>query len=153
MRGRKPIPTKLKLLRGNPGKRALNKCEPQPDLKIPDCPDHLDAEAKVEWARMCKVLFAQGLLTDMDRAALAAYCQDWSRWVRAERMVLATGEVLKGDNGLYQNPYLAVANRAQLDMRNLLVEFGMTPSSRTRLQITPQTEEDPFERFLREKTS
>ena len=38
-RGRKPKPTALKLLEGNPSRRALNKNEPQPPTSIPECPD------------------------------------------------------------------------------------------------------------------
>jgi len=36
MKGRKPQPTNWKVLRGNPGKSALNKHEPQPQM--PDEP-------------------------------------------------------------------------------------------------------------------
>ena len=35
MRGRKPVPTALKKLRGNPGKRPLNDAEPKPDVVVP----------------------------------------------------------------------------------------------------------------------
>lgn len=37
-RGRKPKPTELKLLEGNPAKRPLNKNEPNPEKKAPRCP-------------------------------------------------------------------------------------------------------------------
>ena len=40
--GRKTTPTKLKLLKGNPGKRGLNKDEPEPDVRLPNPPSHLD---------------------------------------------------------------------------------------------------------------
>jgi len=32
MAGRKPKPTALKIIEGNPGKRPLNKNEPKPDI-------------------------------------------------------------------------------------------------------------------------
>jgi hypothetical protein len=48
MRGRKPKPTFLKVLDGNPGKRPLNDQEPRPPQGIPDRPDWLDAEAQAE---------------------------------------------------------------------------------------------------------
>lgn len=77
-----------------------------------------------------------GLYTDVDRAALAMYCQAWGRWVEAERE-LAKGEmILTSDKGnLYQNPWLHVANRAWEQMRKILAEFGLTPSSRSRLVV------------------
>ena len=81
MRGRKPKPTTLKILEGNPGKRSLNEHEPQVQAEIPECPEFLDDEARAEWFRMAKVLQDMGLLTQADRAALAAYCVAYSCWV------------------------------------------------------------------------
>ena len=72
MRGRKPKPTRLKLLEGNPGKRRINGQEPQPPWTLPSCPAHLSPSAKAEWKRLAKTLNAVGLLTQVDRAALAA---------------------------------------------------------------------------------
>ena len=73
MAGRKPKPTALKLVTGNPGKRPLNDHEPQPEAAIPEVPAHLSGEAKAEWDRIVIRLHPLGLLTDLDRAALAAY--------------------------------------------------------------------------------
>ena len=51
-RGRKPKPTAIKVLEGNPGKRPLNKFEPAPEKKAPPCPEWLNGEAKAEWERL-----------------------------------------------------------------------------------------------------
>lgn len=61
-RGRKPKPTAIKELEGNPGKRPLNANEPRPERKAPRCPAWLDTEAKREWRRMGKVLEQMGML-------------------------------------------------------------------------------------------
>jgi len=87
MRGRKPKPTVLKALAGNPGKRAINRSEPAIPNGIPDCPSFLDDEAKAEWFRVASILNQMGLLTRADRSALAAYCTCYSRWVSAEAEV------------------------------------------------------------------
>lgn len=82
------------------------------------------------------VLLDLGLYTVVDRAALAMYCQVWGRWVEAERKLAKEGLVLNSDKGnLYQNPWLHVANKAWEQMRKILVEFGLTPSSRARLSV------------------
>jgi P27 family predicted phage terminase small subunit len=135
VRGRKAKPTVLKILEGNPGKRPLNAEEPRPRRCIPRRPDHLDILATKEWKRITRELDLAGLLTDCDRAVVAAYCQCWSRWVKAERMVQQTGEVLKGEAGYYQNPYLAVANRALDQMQRLAAQLGLDPTSRSRLRV------------------
>lgn len=54
-RGRKPKPTAMKVLEGNPGKRQLNSKEPKPVKKAPRCPNWLEDEAKKEWKRMVTV--------------------------------------------------------------------------------------------------
>ena len=51
-RGRKPTPSAIKALEGNPGKRALNEREPRPEKKAPSCPKWLEPEAKKEWRRL-----------------------------------------------------------------------------------------------------
>lgn len=134
-KGRKPIPTNLKILHGNPGKRPLPEDEPKPPPIAPDCPDHLDGEAKREWDRIAPELEALGLLTYIDKSALAAYCQAWSRWVNAEELLKKHGVLAKSPNGyLMQSPLLAIANRAMEQMKSYLTEFGMTPASRTRVK-------------------
>jgi P27 family predicted phage terminase small subunit len=152
MRGRKPVPTALRIIRGNPGKRRLNTNEPKPRACVPECPDHLDDEAKREWKRITPELLAAGLLTAVDRAALAAYCQSWSRWVKLERKVRGNGEVLWDPQGekFYPNPHLGALNKALRQMHEFLSEFGMTPASRVRLgSPTAVPAADPFEEFLR----
>ena len=72
MRGRKPKPTMIKVLEGNPGKRAINDREPEPPAGIPECPDFLDEEARAEWFRTAKVLSDMRLLTLVPRSASIA---------------------------------------------------------------------------------
>ena len=133
-RGPPPTPTRLKLIKGNPGRRPLNKREPDPKVDVPDCPKHLSPLAAEEWLRITAELYRMGLLTQLDRAALAAYCQAWGRWVEAETMIEKHGLVVRSPNGtLMQTPMLAIANRAMKQMREFLTEFGMTPSSRSRV--------------------
>src|SRR6476620_7381333 len=95
MRGRKPKPTMLKVLDGNPGRRPLNECEPAAPQGVPECPDWLSDEAKAEWKRVIPELQMMGLLSSADRAALAAYCTAWCRWVEAEEMVKKFGTIVK----------------------------------------------------------
>jgi len=138
MRGRKPKPSAIRILTGNPGKRPIVAGEPQPPIPdgTPYCPRHLNEPAKREWRRIVGILVDLGLYTEVDRAALAMYCQAWGRWVMAERKVQEEGEVIVSKmGGLYQNPWLHVANRAWEQMRKVLAEFGLTPSSRTRLSV------------------
>lgn len=149
MSGRRPKPTALKLAQGNPGKRSLNANEPKPD-GVPKCPTHLDDGAKREWKRISAELVSLGLLTSVDRAALAAYCASWSRWVDADTNVQKFGAVIKSPKSGFPiaNPYVSIANTSLDLMRKFLVEFGMTPASRSRIQVAPVSDADPFETFM-----
>ena len=151
VRGRRPLPTELKVLQGTQRADRMNRNEPKPRVAIPQCPSHLSGEAKREWRRMARDLAQLGLLSRIDRGALALYCQAWGRWVEAEEALKRHGTMVKSPNGFpMQSPYLAVANKAMEQMRAMLTEFGMSPSSRTRVHGTAviDTEPDPFEKYL-----
>ena len=70
MAGRKPKPTALKKLEGNPGKRKLNTKEPIPAKGMPNCPEWLLPEAKKEWERLADLMNQMGVLTEVDMAAI-----------------------------------------------------------------------------------
>jgi P27 family predicted phage terminase small subunit len=102
-----------------------------------------------------KELAQLGLLTGIDRAVLVMYCQAWSRWVEAEQHLVDLGPerwTFSTDNG-YQapSPWLGIANAAAKEVRRLAVEFGMTPSSRSRVTVSKQEEQDPYEAFRRQR--
>jgi P27 family predicted phage terminase small subunit len=148
MGGRIPKPTNLKLLHGNPGKRPLNTREPKPRVEIPTPPAHLNDLAKAEWDRLAPKLAQLGLISELDRAALATYCCAYARWVEAEQAMSKTGPVIRYPNGSPGfSPYWTVSNKAVEQMKSILTEFGLTPASRTRLNVTPH-EEDPFDNWL-----
>ena len=153
MAGRKPKPTALKLLNGNPGKRPFNLDEPRIDLAQPSPPPFLNDYAKVEWGRVVGSLFEAGLMTEVDRAALAAYCQSYGRWCQAEESLSKMAEqdpanagmIIRTSNGnAIQNPLVGIANKAHGDMVKYAAEFGMTPSARSRVSATPHTSGNAF---------
>src|SRR5262245_41506 len=98
MRGRKPVPTALKVLRGNPGRRPLNPAEPTPAPAPVNPPDWLPQDARAEWDRLAPMLARNGLLTEMDIDALVAYCEAWCRWKDANAKIRQFGMVIKGPN-------------------------------------------------------
>ena len=135
LRGRKPTPTTLKLLRGNPGHRPMPPDEPRPPAVMPKCPVHLDKEARAEWRRMVKELEPLGILTKLDKGIFALYCQAFSTWAQASIKIQELGMVRMTKNGFTeQNPYFSIANKAKEQMVRALTEMGMTPSSRTRVR-------------------
>ncbi len=150
MAGRRPKPTKLKLLQGTQRSDRVNLQEPAPKPEIPSCPKHIQGESRREWKRITKELGAVGLVTRVDRAAIAAYCEAYGRWSEAVSKLHEKGLLVKAPSGYpILNPYLSIINSALDQMRKFLTEFGMTPSSRTRISVARKNEdEDDAARFF-----
>lgn len=143
--GRPPKPTHLKVLEGNPGKRPLNQNEPKPKPLAPKCPSWLDREAKREWKRVAPELERLGLLTVVDGAALAAYCQAYARWVKAEKILQEKGLTFETPNGYeQQRPEVSIANKSMQIIRAFCAEFGLTPSARARMTLPDEDDGDDF---------
>jgi P27 family predicted phage terminase small subunit len=144
LRGPAPKPTAIKRLQGNPGKRALNEREPQLEPGIPACPDHLDATACKEWDRVSKLLVGMKVLTEADYIALGNLCQAYSTLIAAQRQLNKSGILYKTKSGyVQQSPLLGIITAQTTIVNKLLAEFGLTPSSRTRLAITEPKEKPP----------
>ena len=102
--------------------------------RLPPCPDHLNPPAAAEWRRLAGALQRAGAFTLFDRAALAAYCQAWGRWVEAEERLRETPVLFKTPAGyVQQSPWLGIVNKQLELMGRYMVELGMTPASRTRV--------------------
>lgn len=142
----RPQPTQLKIIRGNPGKRALNKNEPMPELVMPDAPDHLSDNAKSHWNEVVGQLYDAKIMTALDVDALSMYCEAYARWVEANESIRKFGMVVKSPSGYpMQTPWLSISNAAFKQMKDVMVEFGMTPSSRSKVNVTSKQESNPFD--------
>jgi len=125
---------------------------------MPACPKWLSVEAKAEWRRVAKRLHDAGVLTYVDRAVLAMYCQAWARWATAEQMVIELGQTSKNDKGVeYMSPWLTASAMALKQTETLAAKLGMTPSDRSRIssfadgqQTSGKKKETMAERLFRE---
>jgi P27 family predicted phage terminase small subunit len=146
MRGRRPKPTRLKVLTGNPGKRPLNMNEPRPESAVPECPVELGPVARREWDRLAIELSSLRILTNLDRAALAAYCGAYAMWAEATEAIQKYGTMVKSPSGYpQQSPYVSIANRQAEIMMRIATEFGFTPASRSRISAPVADERTLFD--------
>jgi P27 family predicted phage terminase small subunit len=151
MRGRKPTPTVLKLLRGNPGKRRINAEEPSCAPAPLEPPAWLEGEARTKWTEMAPQLLDAGLLAQIDTDALAAYCLAYADWREALNQLKTYGKVVAAPSGYpMPSPWVAIEKQARADMARAQTEFGMTPSSRTRVhgKSASGKKQKRLERFL-----
>lgn len=134
--GPAPKPSHLKVMQGTYRPDRAPKNEPKPEPSTPSCPTWLHAEAKREWRRIVPHLEQLGLLAQIDRAALAAYCQLYARWWEAEREIKVHGLTQITETGyVAQRPEVGISANALKQMRAYLAEFGLTPSSRSRIDL------------------
>jgi P27 family predicted phage terminase small subunit len=153
---RPPKPTALKLIQGNPGKRATGKQEPDPtylaDLTPPGWLS--DAAAQV-WEEVAPRLARNKLLTEVDVEALAMGCTAMAQYrlaaarvgdqaVKGKPMQDAEGNVVldKDDKpvmaGEHINPWAMVQSMTFKQAMVVFAQFGMTPQARTRIALQPQ---------------
>lgn len=112
--------------------------------RLPSCPAHLTEPAAKEWRRVARALHRMGVVTEFDRAALAAYCQAYGRWVEAEEKLRETPILFKTPSGyVQQSPYLGIISKQLELMGRYMTELGMTPASRARVAaiVAPHAQE------------
>jgi P27 family predicted phage terminase small subunit len=153
MKGRKPVPSAIKKLRGNPGKRALNTREPAPVAGRPTKPTGLTATASGLWDHFSELFAGMGVLTVADGPGLALLVDAFEEWHGHRETVAEEGpfyECKTEGGGLMVRAHPAVAARADAWKRAkaMLVEFGGTPSARARIHTEGQDEESSAEKFL-----
>jgi P27 family predicted phage terminase small subunit len=129
--GRKPKPTKLKLVDGNPGHTPVNKNEPEPDPSLPPPPEWLEGKALELWEKKTPNLNEIGLVTTADAEQFAFYC---AVTAEAQRLAVDVSEHGMTDKRTRRRRPEAVSfeNMVKLS-KTLAAEFGLTPSSRSRI--------------------
>lgn len=153
MKGRKPHPTAIKKLKGNPGHRPLNELEPKPNLNIPESPDGLDKTGKQEWKRITKHLYDLNMIADMDLAVVFGYCHSFEQLIDSAMKLKKTGLLIKAPSGYpIVNPLLSINNEAKRQMLKYAQELGLSVVQRSRLKIEQKPKEiDPIEYYANKK--
>ncbi len=143
LKGRKPVPTQLKIIRGTDQPCRVKKSEPKPKANNLRRPFKLSKVASLQWRKVSRQLREAKLLTDIDTHALAMYCEAHAMWKGALENIQEHGAVVLSQNGsMVQSPYCHIANKSYDQAKSMLVEFGMTPSSRTRVSAVDDAGDD-----------
>ena len=168
MAGRRPTPTHLKVVKGNPGKRAINKKEPKPKREIPGCPAYLSNTAKVAWGRLSVVIDRMGILTEADGPALERLCDCYAEILECRDIIARDGRTYSSvttrttsEEGeqvtveevkslLKANPAVGMLADADRRFKSYLVEFGLTPAARSKVQAKAEDDAktDPLQEFF-----
>ncbi len=146
MRGRKPKPIAKKKLEGNPGKRKLNKREPKPHISANITPAQIDAGMRAFTDLYLPQLREMLIFTDADLAAFELMSVHYAMAWRAAEIVQTQGIVLKDKFGqLHKHPALQILRDNSAMFKAYAVEFGLTPSARSRIQVPLPSEPEQLE--------
>jgi P27 family predicted phage terminase small subunit len=149
MKGRKPKPTHLKLISGNPGKRPLNDAEPIPLGDLSEPPDWLTESQKAGWNYAIEHAPAC-LLKKLDRSALVVWVVAEDLHRQASENVAKYGILTEAPNTGYpmQSPYLPVVNKQAQIMLKVAEQLGFTPASRSRISVPELSgQSNPFNKI------
>ncbi len=146
MKGRRPKPTHLKAVRGNPGKRA-NKREPRPvlDKTAPPPPEHLNDNATRAWENLAPMLVRLRVLTEADHLALERLALCYAEVCEHEETLSGLGYTyethsMSGDVMVRKRPEAALLADADRRFKSYLVEFGLTPAARSKVEADGEDE-------------
>ena len=156
VRGRKPLPTATKEDSGafvkNPQRR--NELEPKAVRGFPSIPSQIEADAVAAecWQRLTRTLDELGILTTADAEILEAYCIDYSQWRWLSEYVREGNCREVNDKGSSStSPEAQQVHKYADRLARRMVELGLTPSARSRLQVAKREEADPFTEFLQRR--
>jgi len=148
-RGRRPKPTQLKILEGT--HRGPVKREPSAPVGVPPMPERLkvDQVALAKWQELSAILSGMGVLTTGDGEALATLCEVHSAEQSCLLALRAGGATIHTDlGGVKPNPAGSLYRSLVAMKASLLSEFGLTPSSRTKLAAQVEVKKDDLEEFF-----
>lgn len=138
-RGPAPVPTRLKVLRGETRPSRLGTGEPVPRDAAPVPPPWLSPDALRIWDRTVAELTAMGMAHAADTDSLVVYCTAVINHARAQQLLDAAGPLIKGVEGnVVRNPAVAVVHASSVVIGKFAREFGLTPAARVSLGTPPQ---------------
>jgi phage terminase small subunit len=129
--GRRPQPTALKVLRGNPGKRKPSENEPQPPAGDVVKPSGLTTGAAAVWDEVAPICLAMRTLTPADVKVFATLCE-----------LQATFAIVVSRKGTDLFDARQERDTANV-LRPFYALFGLEPVSRARISVLKAPKEEP----------
>lgn len=146
MKGRKPKPTRMKEMSGTdqPCRVLDNEMTVSILANIPDPPFDLSAQAEREYYIICQELHSKKMLHLVDLSLITAYSNEMALYIETEKVLRQHGridEFYNEDGQLIRRqskPEQKISNDALSKALKIAVQFGITPSSRTRISQPEQ---------------
>lgn len=117
-------------------------------------PTDIEDEAKVYIQDVLDMLKSNGVMEDVDTAALTMLARNYSMFIKASKQLEQEGLTVVSDRGnLSPHPAIKIAKDAQTSAMKVMAEFGLTAKARTKLPKLEATTgaDTPLESFLKSK--
>lgn len=143
MAGRTPKPSALKLVNGNPGKRAGNAKEPEPnllDVSQLEPPAHLPEEIAAVWRELAPKLQRAKVLSELDTHLLEMTAASIATY-RLTMAKTAGGKVMMRNEetgSVSLSPWSMLQSMSFKQAMAALQQWGATPAARSRVMVDPQ---------------
>ncbi len=115
-------------------------------------PKDIEDEAKRYIQDVCDMLESNGVMENVDTAALTMLARNYSMFIKASKTLEREGLTVTSDRGnIAAHPAIKIAKDAQTQAMKVMAEFGLTAKARTKLpKLDANTGTDsPFEQFLK----
>ena len=144
----KRLPTELKKQRGTLRKDRMNENEPKLPSVIPPIPTWLSEDGQKAFSELSNLLHDMSVLTQADELALTLLCDAYSEYKRAKEIVNELGATMEvtsreGNSKSVIRPEVQIANQSFVRVFQLLKEFGLTPSSRAKVNAIENASSTP----------
>jgi P27 family predicted phage terminase small subunit len=133
--GRRPLPTKLRILHGERHQDRLNQDEPVPVPTSPQVPTEASLPVQLVWRETVRELEGMGLAYASDADSLRCFCEAVVQHRRASAVLSKSPVLVVGLHGnLVRNPALQIQRDCAQTIRAFAQEFGLTPSARSSIR-------------------
>lgn len=116
--------------------------------------EKLEPEAKEYIQSVLQMLEENGIIEDVDDAAIKMLAYNYSTFIKANKIIEDEGLTVVSDRGnIAEHPAVKIGRDAQSQALKVMQEFGLTAKSRSKLPKlnTPDTEVSPLEAFINKK--
>lgn len=116
-------------------------------------PTDIEKEAKNYMKNVVNMLEDNGLMEDVDTAALTMLARNYSMFIKASKQLEKDGLTVTSDRGnIAPHPAIKIAKDAQTQAMKVMEKFGLTAKDRTKIaKLCDNSKElSPLEQFVKD---
>ena len=115
-------------------------------------PSDIEKEAKNYMVNVIKMLEENGVMKDVDTAALTMLARNYSMFIKASKQLELEGLTVTSDRGnIAPHPAIKIAKDAQTQAMRVMEKCGLTAKDRTKIaKLSENKELSPLEKFVKD---